>query len=81
MNWARMVTSVKRPTAIATLLLSSLVAADEPLPEMDFIEYLGSWEESDDEWIIFDDSRDTTEEERSDPARKGEESPEKDDED
>ncbi|MEM7430587.1 MAG: hypothetical protein AAF351_01480 [Pseudomonadota bacterium] len=66
---------------VATLFVSSLVAADESQPDMDFIEYLGLWEESDEEWMLFDESEDTTEETRSDPASVSKESPEKHDED
>lgn len=29
-------------------------AADEELPDLEFLEYLGSWEESDEEWLLFD---------------------------
>jgi hypothetical protein len=28
-------------------------AADDELPELDFLEYLGSWEESDEDWELF----------------------------
>jgi len=47
---------------------------------MEFLEYLGSWEESDEEWIIFADSNEKADEKRSDPVPQGEESTEKDDE-
>lgn len=30
-----------------------VAAADEELPDLDFLEYLGSWEESDEEWLLF----------------------------
>lgn len=29
-------------------------AADDELPDIEFLEYLGSWEESDEEWLLFD---------------------------
>ena len=66
----------------------AVLAADNDLPEADFLEYLGSWEESDDEWLLFDidDEQLTAEtdkgrtDERIDPALKSEESTEKDDE-
>lgn len=29
-------------------------AADDALPDLDFLEYLGSWEESDEDWLLFD---------------------------
>jgi hypothetical protein len=28
-------------------------AAEEELPDMEFLEYLGSWEESDEDWLLF----------------------------
>ena len=66
------------------MVCSFLVAADEELPEIEFIEYLGLWEESDEDWVLFSDSFDADKraknEQRSDPAPEGEESTEKDDE-
>lgn len=26
---------------------------EEKLPDLDFLEYLGSWEESDEDWLLF----------------------------
>lgn len=73
--------SVSRILLTGSLLLCSLVlAADDEIPDMEFLEYLGSWEESDEEWLIFAGAKDNTEEERSDPVPQGEESAEKDDE-
>ena len=60
-----------------------MVAADEELPEMDFLEYLGMWEESDEEWLALaedDVLLASDSEERIDPAPEGEESKENDDE-
>jgi hypothetical protein len=69
----------------ALVLGCGLVLADESeAPEAAFIEYLGMWEESDEEWMMFeaDDTRATVEIEaqRSDPVPRGEESKEQDDE-
>jgi hypothetical protein len=37
-----------------SLGLSGAAIADEPeAPDLAFLEYLGSWEESDEDWIIF----------------------------
>jgi hypothetical protein len=61
-----------------------VLAADHELPEAEFLEYLGSWEESDEEWLIFDIDSDALvadSDERIDPAPQGEESAEEDDED
>jgi len=65
-----------------------VLAADNNLPEADFLEYLGSWEDSDDEWLLFDvedetlaaDADEGINDERIDPALQGEESTEIDDE-
>jgi len=73
--------SASRILLTASLLFCGLVlAADEEIPDMEFLEYLGSWEESDEEWLIFADANSNTEEQRSDPVPQGEESAEKDDE-
>ncbi len=66
------------------MVCSLVVAADEELPEIEFIEYLGLWEDSDEDWVLFSDSFDADKraknEQRSDPAPEGKESTEKDDE-
>ena len=73
--------SVSRVLLTVSLLFCSLVlVADDEIPDMEFLEYLGSWEESDEEWLIFADANGNKEEERSDPVPQGEESAEKDDE-
>ena len=61
-----------------------VLAADNELPEAEFLEYLGSWEESDEEWRIFDFDGEqlfAESDERIAPAPQGEESAEEDDED
>ncbi len=63
---------------------SSVVVADDEQPDMEFLEYLGSWEESDEDWLLFD-QRDgeamaADEEKRSGPVPTGKESRESDDE-
>jgi hypothetical protein len=57
-----------------------VVAADGEEPDMDFLEYLGMWEESDEEWLILDEVTLADNEKRSDPALEDEESLEKEDE-
>lgn len=62
---------------------SLVLAADDEMPEMDFIEYLGMWEESDEVWLVLDDEEAqlaADSEKRTDPVPDGEESAEKDDE-
>lgn len=83
----RMAMSAKRVVtrAIGALLLSCcsvVVVADEELPEIEFLEYLGLWEESDEDWVMFSDpiNADNRDQQRSEPAPEGEESMEKPDE-
>ncbi len=61
-----------------------VLAADNELPDAEFLEYLGSWEESDEVWLELDQLVELViaeSDERSDPAPQGKESTEKDDED
>ncbi len=49
-------------------------AADEELPDLEFLEYLGTWDGSDEEWLLFDEAEATAaqeEVERSDRAAEG----------
>jgi hypothetical protein len=65
------------------LLGCGLVLADEEgeeAPDMEFLEYLGYWEESDEEWLMFEGPVTAELEERNDPAPQGEESTETEDE-
>lgn len=70
-----------RAMACGLLLLSSAVAAEEQdEPDLDFLEYLGMWEDTDEEWQLIDETMAADNAERSDPAPEGEESTEKEDE-
>jgi len=55
-------------------------ADEEEVPDLEFLEYLGIWEETDEEWLLLDKTMIADNEKRSDPAPEGEESMEKDDE-
>ncbi len=60
-----------------------VVADDETMPDIEFLEYLGSWEESDEDWVVLAAEaveQVASEDERTDPAAKKEESVEIDDE-
>ena len=63
---------------------SGIVAADDDvMPDMEFLEYLGSWEESDEDWVLLAAEaveQVANEDKRTDPASKKEESVENDDE-
>jgi hypothetical protein len=63
--------------AAATVLAD---AQDEELPDAEFLEYLGLWEESDEEWLRLDEEEVAVNDQRSDPVPEGEESTETEDE-
>jgi hypothetical protein len=71
-----------RAILLATVVgsCSMVLAADDEALEMEFFEYLGMWEESDEEWLIFEEPTTAGNDTRTDPAPEGEESEEKDDE-
>jgi hypothetical protein len=74
-----------RRTVVSGLLLLGcglVLAAEEQeeAPDAEFLEYLGYWEESDEEWLMFEGPVAAELEERSDPAPQGEESTETEDE-
>lgn len=63
------------------LMCGGIAAAEEQdVPELEFLEYLGMWEETDEEWQILEETMTADNEERSDPVAEGEESTEKEDE-
>ena len=74
--------SVRHGSCASLLLLAGglVLAADAEEPEMEFLEYLGQWEVSDEERVMIDRQISLETEERNDPAPKDEESTEKDDE-
>ena len=65
--------------AICCGLLSAGVASaaeEQELPDLEFLEYLGSWEASDEDWVIFTEvdetEKESNEEEDSDHSPDGE---------
>lgn len=48
--------SVRRGVLTGVLLVAggAVLAGDDNLPDEDFLEYLGSWEESDEDWLMFE---------------------------
>ena len=75
--------SVNRAALLGSLLMgaSLVLAADEELPDPEFLEYLGTWEESDEDWLLFGKPVTAELEERNDPVpEEGEESTETTDE-
>jgi hypothetical protein len=55
-------------------------AAEDEEPEMELLEYLGLWEETDEEWLMMEQQLNAESEQRIDPVPEGEESREDDDE-
>lgn len=71
-----------RAALLGTVLGSGslVLAADDEIPEMDFVEYLGMWDESDEDWLLFDEPTAADADERTEPAPKRDVSAEKVDE-
>ena len=55
-------------------------AEEDEAPDTEFLEYLGIWEESDEEWLMHEEMVEAAAEQRTDPAPEGEESAETEDE-
>lgn len=76
--------SADRAALAGVLLLCWAAAMADDLPDGAFLDYLGSWEESDDEWLMFDDmDTDETDDQadgESAPVPQGDESTETEDE-
>jgi hypothetical protein len=72
-----------RTIVLATMLGSCglAVAAEEDVPDMEFFEYLGMWEETDEEWLMFDELVTAENKREPEPREPDDEEPvEKDDE-
>ena len=52
------------------------MAAEDDGVDADFIEYLGMWEETDEDWMLLEEIQVADSEERSDPVPEGKESTE-----
>lgn len=70
--------------ACGLCLAAAAVAAEEPEgpqdPEDEFLEYLGMWEETDEEWLLQDDILTVENEEQGEPSREDDDVPENRDE-
>ena len=62
------------------LCAAAAIAGEELPPDTEFLEYLGMWEETDEDWLLLDEIALVENMERSDPVPEGEESMEDDDE-
>jgi len=67
---------------IALFASADAIAAAESdeVPDAEFLEYLGLWEETDEDWLLLEDEEVADNDERSDPVPEGEESTETEDE-
>ena len=66
--------------ACGLCLGTTAMAEEEAVPDADFLEYLGMWQESDEDWLLLEEIQMTDLDERSDPVPEGEESTEMKDE-
>ena len=62
------------------VLSGGVTAGDDELPDVEFLEYLGSWDESDEDWLLVSDvdrvRKELAKEERSDSGQQVEDSTE-----
>ena len=73
--------SAFRTTVCGLLIFGGLAFAEvAETPDLDFLEYLGMWEESDEDWQLIEETMTADVDERSDPVPEREESAEKEDE-
>jgi len=75
--------SVRHLVSVVALGLCSIAAlAEDELPDIEFLEYLGMWEGSDEDWLMFNESTsaENQQQQRSEPVPDGEDSTEKSDE-
>jgi hypothetical protein len=42
------------PVAVACGMAGALAAQESEAPDLSFLEYLGSWDEGDEEWLMFE---------------------------
>jgi hypothetical protein len=55
---------------------AAAMAEEAPPPDAEFLEYLGMWEETDEDWLLLDEITLVENMERSDPVPEGKESTE-----
>ena len=46
----------------AVSIVQPVQAAEDGLPDLELLEYLGSWEESDEDWLLFNDETEVDDE-------------------
>ena len=68
---------------VCGLCLGAVAVAQEqaePAPDVEFLEYLGMWDLTDEDWLLLNEEETAVAKERSEPAPEGEASTEKEDE-
>ena len=68
---------------VCGLCLGTVAVAQEqaePAPDVEFLEYLGMWDLTDEDWQLLDEEETAVAKERSEPAPEGEASTENEDE-
>ena len=68
---------------VCGLCLGAVAVAEEqtePAPDVEFLEYLGMWDQTDEDWQLLDEDETAVAKERSEPAPEGEASTETEDE-
>lgn len=80
-------TAILASDALSSLMCTVVLCAsvnakaeEAELPDMDFLEYLGMWEESDEDWLLLEDDAVADNKKRIEPVPEGEESAETEDE-
>ncbi len=77
----RMLASRSVPTLLCGIVLCvPALGVEEQAPDLAFLEYLGMWEESDEDWLLVDEETMAENDKRNDSEPKGEESAENHDE-
>jgi hypothetical protein len=59
------------PVAVACGMAGSLPAQESEAPDLSFLEYLGSWEDGDDEWLVVAELAETGSADESDDDEAG----------
>jgi len=62
------------------MLGTPVLGVEAEMPDAEFLEYLGMWEESDEDWLLVDEETMAENDERTDPDPESEESVENQDE-
>ena len=74
------VETIARAIVCGLAFCGGLAMAADEAPESDFLEYLGMWDETDEDWLMLEKTRIADDEEQSDDDGQGDDTPEKDDE-